>query len=216
MTINTQLGALERDLEADLVEARKELEMGRDAALAELNAHRDSLGALCGEAVREIESLTHDADEDLNKVRARLGELNLLVAEEEVKDLRTFDQFRDRILQAMAEAEDDLERLKMRGDAWSERESAISEAWDELSRRLEYVRLHLVHEAELAITEFESGRRGLIADLEQRHVAADKPRVRTDMLTKLGRELDRFMPAVKAFFLHPDSTVPKPPGERRE
>jgi hypothetical protein len=80
MITNAHLVALERDLEADLAEARRQLQLGCEEAIAELDTHRESLGGLCAIAAHKIESLAHDADVDLDKVRMRLGELNLILA----------------------------------------------------------------------------------------------------------------------------------------
>ena len=216
---NTHLIALERELEADLAEARRHIELGRLNALDELNAHRDTLGELCGEAALKIDLLAHDADEDLKRVRTRLGELNLLLAIEDITDLRTFDNFRDRILQAMSEAECDLEELNLHGEEWGAHESRISEAWRKLSRQLTLARVHLANESKFAVCEFEAEREELAAHLADAHPdgEAEKPRGRGDLFSRVGVHIGRFVPAIKTVFLHPDSTVPpKPRGGRHD
>lgn len=217
-TTNTHLIELERELEADLAEARRHIELGRRNAIDELNSHRDELGELRGEAALKIDLLAHDADEDLKSVRTRLGELNLLLAVEEIRDLKTFDDFRDRILQAMTDAEEDLEMLNEHGAEWGTREKKISEAWAALSRQLALARLHLVHEAQIAEAEFEAEREELEAYLEEaqkeREDKQNKSHLRGDLLGKLGVQIGRFMPGIKTVFLHEDATVP-PERERR-
>ena len=115
MNTNTHLIELERELEADLADARRHIELGRRNAIDQLNSHRESLGEHCGEAALKIDLLAADAERELKNVRTRLGELNLLLAVEEIRDLETFDQFRDRILEAMADAEHDLGALDQSG-----------------------------------------------------------------------------------------------------
>lgn len=220
MSTNTHLINLERELEADLAEARRHIELGRLNAIDELNAHRDSLGELCCEAALKIDLLAHDADADLKRVRTRLGELNLLLAVEEIKDLGTFDEFRDRILQAMKDAECDLEDLNLSGEEWGSREKQITAAWRKLSRQLALARLHLVREATLAKCEFEAEREELAAHIEElretRAKGKEKPAGHGGLLEKVGLQIGRFVPGLKTMFLHPDATVPpKRQGGRR-
>jgi hypothetical protein len=223
MSTNTHLIELERELEADLAEARRHIELGRKNAIDELNAHRGTLGELCGEAALKIDLLASDADEDLKGVRARLGELNLLLAVEEIKDLDTFDQFRDRILRAMADAEEDLDKLNLQGGEWGAREQKISDAWGALSRQLSLARLHLVHESQLAEHEFEAEREELAAHLEElREIRENhRPKQSGDLLGKVGHRIEQLLPGLKTLFLYEDTTVPperhkKRHGERHD
>jgi hypothetical protein len=210
MNTNTHLIDLERELEADLAEARRHIELGRRNAIDELNAHRDTLGELCGEATLKIDLLACDADEDLKNVRSRLGEFNLLLAVEEIKDLGTFDQFRDRILEAMSDAEDDLKTLDKNGSEWGESEGQISAAWGALSRQLVLARLHLVHESQIAQHEFEAEREEFVAQLKDQRERREnpKPKPHGDMLERVGEQLGRFIPGLKTVFMHEDATVP--------
>ncbi len=215
MTTNEHLVELERDLEADLLEARRELELGRDAAIGELDAHRDSLGILGGRAAEEILSIAREADEDLRLVQGRLGELNYILAEEEMDSLEMFDRYRDRILRALRDAKDDLSRLKARGREWSRHEKDIDGAWRQLSRRLDSVRKHLAGEADTAEREFGAERTQLVERLEEAASGADEPAPKVDITTRLREEYRQIIPAIKAMFVHPDETVPKTLEERR-
>ena len=163
MNKSSHLVHLENELEEDLAEARRLVARGRHDAIAELNSHGEELGALRERASHHIERCAHVADEDLKMVRMRLGELHMLLTKEELKDLDVFDHFRDRVVEAMEFAEDDMEELKQRGDhQWSSSTVAVKEAWHQLSRRLSLVRMHLVQEVETAMREFRAERREMV------------------------------------------------------
>ena len=217
MDTNNHLIALERELEADLAEARQHIELGRLNAIDELNAHRESLGELCAEAALKIDLLAHDADEDLKRVRARLGELNLLLAIEEIDDLETFDTFRERILEAMKDAELELEDLNRRGEQWGDHEGRINGAWRHLSRQLMLARRHLVNESKFAVCEFEAERAELAAHIEDmRGGAEDEVRGgHGELLGRMGAQIGRFVPALKTVFIRPRPGVPSEPHGRR-
>lgn len=164
MNAITHLVQLEEELAADINEAQRLVGLGRADALAKLDEDQFQLGELGVSAGREIERYAHDAEEDLRMVRARLGELHLLLTKEELRNLQILDHFRDRVVEAMEFAEGDMEALKQRGDAWSAKQSAISEAWNQLSRRLSLVRMHLVQEVETVSREFGAERRELLQE----------------------------------------------------
>jgi len=145
---------LEQELEGDLAEARRLIQRGHHDAIAELDAHGQQLGELRLTARDEITRYAHDAEEDLRIVRRRLGELHLLLTNKELRTLDILDHFRDRVVEAMEFAEGDMEDLKHRGDEWSSKQLEISDAWNQLSRRLSLVRMHLVQEAETVSKEF--------------------------------------------------------------
>jgi hypothetical protein len=153
---------LEEELAADLAEAQRLVELGRHDAIANLDENRRQLGELRLQAGDEIERYAHDADEDLKLVRARLFELHLLLTKEELRNLEILDHFRDRVVDAMEFAECDMETLKQRGDAWCAKQCEVREAWNQLSRRLSLVRMHLVQEAETVSREFGAERRDLL------------------------------------------------------
>ena len=153
---------LEQELEGDLAEARRLIQLGHHDAIAELDARGQQLGELRLTAGDEITRYAHDAEEDLRLVRRRLGELHLLLTNKELRTLDIFDHFRDRVVEAMEFAEGDVEDLKHRGDEWSSKQLEISDAWNQLSRRLSLVRMHLVQEAETVSKEFGGGRRELL------------------------------------------------------
>jgi hypothetical protein len=208
MNTNIHLIELERELEADLADARRHIELGRRNAIDQLNSHRESLGERCGEAALKIDLLAADAEQELKNVRTRLGELNLLLAVEEVRDLATFDQFRDRILEAMADAEQDLGALDQSGSEWAAREKNISEAWAALSRQLGVARKHLVHESELARHEFVAEREELAAHLDEGREGHDAES-RGELFARVGEQLKGFLPGLKTVFLRDDAMVPR-------
>jgi len=213
MTTNEHLVKLERDLEADLLEARRELELGRDEAIETLGNHRDTLGNRTEKAVEAIRTLAHEAEEDLKLVQSRLGELNYFLAEEEMNDLETFDRYRDRILGAMRTAKDDLSRVSSRGSEWGAHEKDLDDAWGMLSRRLESVRAHLLREAYSAEGEFDSERAQLSKRLEEIDGEEEQSDPDINVVTRLRTEFRQLLPGIKALFMHPDATVPKTQDE---
>ena len=228
MSTNTHLIELEHELEADLLQARRHIELGRRNAIDEINAHRDSLGELCGEAMLKIEVLASDAEEELNHVRSRLAKLNLMLAVEEIQDLETFDDFRDRILLAMSDAEQDLGALGKDGEEWVAREQKISEAWGALSRQLGLARMHLAHESQIAAQEFELERGELESQLgaqdESGEAAGRRGEGRLggnrrpgDLVGRVGEQLGRMVPRFKGVFRHGGAGLPvQPRGARHD
>lgn len=213
MSTNTHLIELERELEADLAEAQRHIELGRRNAIDEIHAHRESLGELCGEASLEIDLLASDAEQELQSIRSRLGELNLLLAVEEIRDLETFDQFRDRILQAMTDAEEDLVEFDRDGVKWVGREHRISDAWAAMSRQLGLARMHLAHEMQIAQQEFELERDELATHLGE----MPRPKGRRDLVGRVGEQLGRLVPGRRTVFTHGDTTVsPEHHGARHD
>lgn len=154
MNRHKHLVEMEREVEADLAVARQLVQKGRDDAIAELESNRDQLGQLGEGASLEIERIAHNADENLKMVNRCLGELQLLLLKDELEDIGVFDNFRDRVVEAMEYAENDMENLKQRGDFWSASGASISGAWSRLARRLSLVRMHLVQEVETVSREF--------------------------------------------------------------
>ncbi len=195
MTTNEHLTELERELEADLLAARRELELGRAEAIETLSSISAALGG-GGDAVQ-----------------GRLGELNYILAEEGTGDLEMFDRYRDRILDGLNEAVADLARLKTRGREWSRHEKTLNAAWRQLSKRLDSVRGRLAGEADTAEKEFDSQRSNLRERLDQ--AAEAQPLPRLDIVTRLRNEFRQVLPGIKAMFVHPDETVPKTPEEKR-
>ncbi|MGI9244674.1 MAG: hypothetical protein ACR2RV_27980 [Verrucomicrobiales bacterium] len=159
---------LEQELEEDLEEAQRLIRRGRHDAIAELETHGRQLGKLRTTAGDVIERYAHDAEEGLRLVRSRLGELHLLLTKHELRNLEILDHFRDRVVEAMEFAEGDMEDLKQRGDEWSSKEHKISEAWNQLSRRLSLVRMHLVQEVETVSKEFGAERRDVLKKVDRR------------------------------------------------
>lgn len=154
MSTHKHLVELERALEADLAVARELVQKGRADAIAELENHGGELGELRHCASLEIERIAHNAEEDLKMVTRRLAELKMLLAEDELEDIAVFDNFRERVVEAMEYAESDMESLKQRGDFWVSSGHSIASAWNRLARRLSLVRMHLIQEVQTVSKEF--------------------------------------------------------------
>jgi hypothetical protein len=169
-TSSDHLTQLEHELETDLAEAQRLIELGHIEAMATLESGRDELGKYRRCAGRKIDRYAHCASEDLKLVRQRLLELHLLLSREQLKDLDIFDHFRDRVVEAMEFAEDDLGELKHRGDAWSSSHVNVSAAWSQLARRLSLVRMHLVQEVETALKDFGAERDEIVRPAAARRV----------------------------------------------
>lgn len=169
-----------------------------------MHAHRESLGRRARDADDEVRALAREAEDDLKVVQARLGELNYILAEDEMKDLAVFDRYRDRILGALSEARENLSRLKARGAEWSHDEADLDDAWHRLSCRLDSVRQHVVLEAEQAEAEFDSERAQLSYRLDASDAAAPQVPPSVDFVTRLRREFQQFLPGLKAMFMYAD------------
>ncbi len=214
MTVNENLAELERNLEDDVREAQQLLALSREEAMKEMDSRRDSLGAATLQAVRDLEGLADEADSSLSDLQARLGHLNLLLAEEEIRDLDTLQKYRERVLNAMESANDALGKLATEGRAgWTERRQVMEEVWRRFFRSLELVRLHVMRDADRALEGFDQERRQLIEELGR---LQEKPLEHQDLKAEIGKQYRTFLPYLQAFFVWPEVVAPKPPGDKRE
>lgn len=216
MTTKEHLIELERDLEKDLLDARRELGLGRDEATLVLDPPGDRLRLGDAVAMEKIRALVKTEEEDLDLVQGRLGELNYILAEEDIDSLEMFDRYRDRILRALREAARDLERLEDRGGEWADRGTRVIAAWAKLSQRLDGVRHHLADEEAAARSEFDAERSHLVEELEHAAQRDGKAHPKHSFADRLRSEYQQVIPAIKALFVHPDEAVPKTAHERQQ
>lgn len=200
MTTNDHLTELERDLESDLIAARHELEEAGREALGQVDSHRAELGKSADIAIAEVHALVSRAEADLVQVQRRLGEMNYILAEEKIDDLATFDRHRDRVLEALRAAHNDLDRLERERRGWSERDDSLSVAWKRLAERFDSVRGHLAGEVQLAEQGFAAERAHLEREIES--VDADAKRGHADILTRLRAEFEQALPGIRAIFMY--------------
>ncbi|HUF63986.1 MAG TPA: hypothetical protein VMN36_18045 [Verrucomicrobiales bacterium] len=217
MTVNDHLSELGRDLEVDLREAQRLLELSWEDAVGEMRSRRATLGEEAQRAVRSLEPLANEADSRMQEVQDRLGELNLLLAEEEIGDMETFLKYRERVLGAMEAARDALARLEAEGRAgWSERGEVMREVWRRFFGSLELVRIHLARDGQMASERFEQERVQLIEDLGRIRETPHKTWTGQDLKTALTERYQAFVPYLRALLVWPDEVAPKPPGQKRE
>jgi len=193
MTTNEKLAILEQNLEADVLEARSELEQGRKAALQR---------SMAREASDHIHNFADQAERDLRLVQGRLGELNYILAEDKVNDLDTFNRYSDRILDGIRAARDDIAKLIEQGDEWSLNGSNEKKVWRPLLRQLISVQHHLENENEKAATSFSTERTQLAEDLASAVSANGNRGTQKSFISHVRKELRQLIPAVKTMFMY--------------
>lgn len=208
MENNQNLEALERDLEADLLDTVELLKLGRDEAIEELKSHRKSLGALTGQAIKDIKSRSSEVDDNLKEVQRRLGELNLMLAEESLDDVATLEKYRERIVKAIQTARESIIRLDAEGRAkWSGRGEELEVAWHQFHRRLDLVDLHLSREEARASEEFAAERERLSQRIEE---LRKKPSLtKKDLEAAVEDAPGTMASALKIWFMVPEESCPE-------
>lgn len=208
MDPNQNLVALERDLEADLLDTVRLLELGRDEAIEELKAHRESLGDLTRKAIKDIKARASEVDDSLRDVQKRLGELNLLLTDESPDDWATLEAYRDRIIKAIQAARESIIRLDTEGRAqWSGRGQELEAAWHQFHRRLDLVDLHLGREEARASEEFAAERQRLLHRLDE---LRKKPSLSKEDLKEMADQAPGTLAsALKIWFMVPEESCPE-------
>ncbi|MEX2581243.1 MAG: hypothetical protein WD342_19460 [Verrucomicrobiales bacterium] len=126
---NENLERIERLTEEKVREMQRQLELGYEDAKSELQQLKSVSREAARRGIEKIDALADRAGEELSKVRTQLGRLNLLLAEEKIDDLETFDEFRDQILDQIDEARATLRRVETEsGDEFQESRSELETA----------------------------------------------------------------------------------------
>lgn len=196
-------------LEQQILEATRQVELGREEACEELNSSRIVLREAAEECGQQIETLAEDASEDLLRLQRRLGELNYLLAEESDFDsLQNFESLQIRIEEAAKTALNDLHAVTRQGRSWKTSEARIKHAWNQFSSRMRLVEAHLRNAIESASEEFSDERRRVAADLRTLGSDTSDPGAVQRGLDELAGAYTWFKGALKAVFVHPDEAAP--------
>ncbi|MFT5471529.1 MAG: hypothetical protein ACI8UO_006664 [Verrucomicrobiales bacterium] len=162
------LTKLESYLEADVLEAERLLELGKEAAIAELKTHQKELGIAYELARDAIIGATDLTDLRVQQLLARLGELNYLLAEDAIENLKAFDETRDNIIRRMEITIADLQPLEVDGGKQLVGIGArLAEAWNQFERRLLLVRAQLGCDWDITQEEFQYERGLLLSRFER-------------------------------------------------
>jgi len=182
---------LEREIEADIIDCLRFLEMGRSEALEELRKTRDSAGASGVDAGLRLRETATASLGHVEAVQRELGLLNLslhdfvLTDELDMEDLPSFDHWRDRVLASLRGAREALEKLEAVGDL--EWRSGLEDVWRRFRQRLELVRAQLVTDEHYAAEELESQRGQLRARIvELREEFGNDPDKARERLRRLS------------------------------
>lgn len=156
---------LENDLEADIRDCLRMLEVGSREALAELQQCQDETGTTLTEAgkhLRAAAKTSHQRVEGIQQSLARLGmALHQFVLTDPfgIEDLNAFDQWRGQVLSALEQARDELGRIQFQEERlWKPH---LESAWRRFGSRLETVRLRLTMDRDHAQAELDSERERL-------------------------------------------------------
>lgn len=145
---NTELSQLETEVETATLNDINLLDLDCHRAIDELHRQCNSLDNSFAEAAERLEDSAKFSKDTLKTVQKRLGELNYLLAEENINDPAVLDSLKSRILEAMEQAETALHKL---ADTFhSSGDSSLPFiTYSKLFReRLELVRIHLLHDAD--------------------------------------------------------------------
>ncbi len=188
---------LEREIEADIIDCLRFLELGRAEALAELRSTRDSVGASGVDAADRIRETAAASLGHVEAVQRELGQLNLalhdfvLTDELAFEDLPSFDRWRDRVLSSLQGARESLEKLEAEGDV--EWRSGLEVVWRRFRQRLELVRAQLETDEHHAADELETQRAQLRARIEKlQEEFANDPKKAREQLRLLSTGKDTF------------------------
>jgi hypothetical protein len=167
-----------RQLEKDLLEAKRLLRSGLDVSLAQLaGATQQVKQAMRSEVKAKLKALEVLAEDAIDKIEERVGRLNYLAAEQEVKSLEAFNRLAEPLAKSLHQARATIAKL----DEIGQREFAalpgdIATAWHDLHLYIEIVRLEL----SLAENHNEEGiatvRAQLVEQFEQAAAAAAEAR----------------------------------------
>lgn len=165
---------LEDELEADVLECLRILELGLEDAVRELHKSRDVAGAALAEAKRHLSGTAATSQRHLEAIQQSLGSLStalhdfILTDPLEIEDLEAFDTWRDRLLAAFEDARKELNRIQSHENP--EWRAPLERAWRRLAQTLELVKLRLGLDRDRAEQELEAERARLrqrLGDLQQ-------------------------------------------------
>lgn len=205
---NETLDRIERDTESDIIEMKRQLDLGTEEAKKELGDSQIDLRDAATGCRGRIDTLSDNAKEGLQDIQSRLGKLNFLLAEEELDSVEKLDRHSNAILEEMRAVRQQIDQLE--GETENHVKSAYGEveaAWERFLRCLELIRMHLRATEEEASEKFRDERE----TLKQRLADRDED---NSVLTALWEGLKEHERWIIAFFQSPleASPTPPPPG----
>ena len=178
-----------RQLEKDLIDAKHLLHSGLETSLAHLRGAADNVKAtLCSEAKAKLTTLEVLAEDAIDKIEKRVGELNYLAAEEDFEGPENFDQLAAPLAKSLHEARLEVAKLDEKGQGeLAGLPGDISSAWRDLHLSLEVVSL------QLKLLDFENeervaeARARLVKEFDQAATDAAKAQHEHDATTLVER-----------------------------
>lgn len=138
---------LEEDLEGDVRECLRLLDLGLRDALEELHRSRAGVSTSLTQARQHLEETAKESRQQVEAVQQCLGRLGMalhqfvLTDPLEIENLEAFDTWRDEVLQAFERAREALDQLQGEEDrAWK---AGMTHAWRRFRQQLEAVRVRL-------------------------------------------------------------------------
>lgn len=197
---NENLENLEHFTEKQIQEMRRQLSLSHHEAKEELKQQMGRCGEAARRSIDSLDELAGNADQSLAEVREQLGQLNLLLALEQVDDPESLATFRERVTSQFATTWETLNRIT---DESKKRftgcRGELESAWWEFLQRLEIVQAHLEATATQTMEAFERER----VRLDQKLAGLPEPDDHDE-----ESSYTMFKRWIKGFFQHPDEAVP--------
>lgn len=153
---------LENELEADIRDCLRLLEVGSREALAELQQCKDEAGTTLAEAGKHLRAAADTSRQRVEAIQLSLARLGMalhqfvLADPFDIENLSAFDEWRKQVLSALEDAREELGRIQTQEEnLWK---SHLETAWRRFGSRLEAVRLHLTLDRDYARSELAAER----------------------------------------------------------
>lgn len=179
-------------IETDLLEAKQLLRSGLGLALKKLNQVTNSAELLMrSSASAELKALEDLGEEAIDNIQSKLGELNYLTAEGDIKSVEDFERVTAPLSDLLATARRKLAKIDEIGqrELGEPQSSEIAKAWRDLHLHIEIVRF------ELSLTETKS-----VEEADKIRAAFENEMQSAAMNTGKESSLSK---GIRAFFLAP-------------
>jgi hypothetical protein len=153
---------LEEELETDIRDCLRLLDLGREEALRVLQDSKNEVGATLAGARQHFLQTAGATQHQLEAVQQSLGRLGMALHQFvmtdplEVEDLEGFDTWRALVLRAFEHAKEELELIEVREDqVWR---ADLERVWRRFRQQVEVVKMRLALDSEHAQEEMEAER----------------------------------------------------------
>ncbi len=211
---NTNLREAQHDLESNVMEARRQVELGREEAQEELRHHQESLGDAYDNVALAMDRVADRADKDLKDLMEGLGQLNLLLSFDGLSDFESLERVTGRVTGLLENAISDLKKIQDKdGKAWETHGMELRAAWNQFREHLDEARWLVAKDAGEVVSRLDSTlMEGYANDLQKVENASEG---KVEALTSsLHQCYEQLRPWFRALLMMPTEASPKLPQEK--